>query len=61
MNLANPRRPSGGGDFAHMDWFLAGPATACTGSAFVIYRGDRILSFGPGKLALPLSMLWSCR
>lgn len=31
------------------------------GSAFVIYLGDRVLSFGPGKLALPLSMFWFYR
>jgi len=48
-------------DFAHMDWFFAGPASAYAGSAFVVYLGDQILSFGPRKLALPLSMFWSCR
>jgi predicted AAA+ superfamily ATPase len=46
-------------DFAHMAWFFAGPASDYTGTAFVIYLGDRILPFGPRKLALPLSMLWS--
>ncbi len=34
------------------------PAPA-PGTAFVIYMGDRSLSFGPGKLALPLSVFWS--
>jgi predicted AAA+ superfamily ATPase len=46
-------------DFKHMDWFLSEPASAYTGTAFVVYLGDRLLSFGPGKIALPLSMFWS--
>lgn len=48
-------------DFVHMDWFFANPAGAYTGTAFVVYLGDRTLSFGSRKLALPLSMLWSYR
>lgn len=48
------------GDFRHMDWFLReGLGRSYRGSAFVVYLGDRVLSFGPGRLALPLSMLWS--
>jgi len=27
--------------------------------AFVVYLGDDLLTFGPGKIALPLSMFWS--
>jgi len=46
-------------DFAHMDWFFENVANACTGTSIVIYLGDRILPFGPGKLALPLSIFWS--
>lgn len=48
-------------DFLHMDWFFAGPASAYTGTAFVVYLGDRILPFGPRKIALPLSIFWSYR
>lgn len=47
-------------DFRHMDWFLKeGPGKAYHGAAFVVYLGEQILSFGPGRLALPLSVLWS--
>lgn len=46
-------------DFAHMDWFFENIAHAYTGTAFVVYLGERVLSFGPRKLALPLSMFWS--
>ncbi len=48
-------------DFQHMDWFFAGPASAYTGTAFVVYLGNRILPFGPRKIALPLSVFWSYR
>ncbi len=48
-----------GSDFAQMERFFAGPASAYTGTAFVVYMGDRILPFGPRKLALPLSIFWS--
>ena len=48
-------------DFRHMDWFFAGPASAYSGTAFVVYLGDRILPFGPRKIALPLSLFWSYR
>lgn len=50
-----------GGDFRHMDWFFANPAKAYIGTGFVVYLGDQLLSFGPRKIALPLSMLWSYR
>jgi predicted AAA+ superfamily ATPase len=47
-------------DFRHVDWFLKdGPGHAYKGVAFVVYLGDQVLSFGPGRVALPLSMLWS--
>jgi len=47
-------------DFRHVDWFFKdGPGQAYRGAAFVVYLGDQVLSFGPGRLALPLSMFWS--
>jgi hypothetical protein len=47
-------------DFRHVDWFFKeGPGKAHKGAAFVIYLGDQVLSFGPSRLALPLSILWS--
>jgi predicted AAA+ superfamily ATPase len=47
-------------DFRHVEWFLKdGPGKSYKGSAFVVYLGDQVLSFGPGRLALPLSMFWS--
>lgn len=47
-------------DFRHLDWFLKeGPGKSYKGSGFVVYLGDQLLSFGPGLLAVPLSMLWS--
>lgn len=49
-------------DFRHLDWFLKeGPGEAYQGAGFVIYLGDQVLSFGPGRMALPLSLLWSYR
>lgn len=50
----------GRSDFRHLDWFLdegpgrGGPAFGC-----VLHLGQDILSFGPNRLALPISMLWS--
>lgn len=47
-------------DFRHIDWFFAeGPGKSQRGAGFVVYLGEKILSFGQGKIALPLSMLWS--
>jgi uncharacterized protein len=47
-------------DFRHLDWFFKeGPGKSYKGSAFVVYLGDRVLSFGSGRLALPLSIFWS--
>jgi len=47
-------------DFRHLDWLLKeGPGNAYKGVAFVVYLGDRALSFGPGRMALPLSAFWS--
>jgi hypothetical protein len=49
-------------DFRHVDWFLKdGPGHAYKGAAFVVYLGDLVLSFGPGRVALPLSTFWSYR
>jgi len=48
-------------DFKHADWFLgpSGPASAYQGVAFIVYLGSDLVSFGPGRIALPLSMFWS--
>ena len=50
----------GGHDFRHIDWFFRdGPGKGCRGAGFVVYLGEHLLSFGPGRIALPVSMLWS--
>jgi predicted AAA+ superfamily ATPase len=50
----------GGQDFRHIDWFLTqGPGRGYHGVGFVFYLGEQVLSFGPGRIAVPLSMLWS--
>lgn len=47
-------------EFRDMDWFLSeGPGNGGRGTAIVVYIGERVLSFGPGKVALPVSALWS--
>jgi len=47
-------------DFRHIDWFLAqGPGCSYRGVGFVVYLGEELLSFGEGRIALPLPMLWS--
>lgn len=47
-------------DFRHLDWFFKeGPGNAHKGTAFVVYLGARVLSFGAARVALPLSILWS--
>jgi hypothetical protein len=47
-------------DFRHIDWFMSeGPGRSYRCVGFIIYLGDQLLSFGPGKIALPLSMFWS--
>ncbi|MBX9463036.1 MAG: ATP-binding protein [Aquamicrobium sp.] len=47
-------------DFRHIDWFLTeGPGKSYRGVGFVVYLGEHLLSFGPGRVALPASMLWS--
>lgn len=47
-------------DFGHIEWFMAeGPGRSYRGGGFVVYLGDQLLSFGAGRVALPLSMLWS--
>lgn len=48
------------GDFRHINWFLSdGPGKGYRGVGFVVYLGEHLLSFGPGRIALPASMLWS--
>lgn len=47
-------------DFKHINWFLSeGPGKSYKGIGFVVYLGADLLSFGRGRIALPLSMLWS--
>jgi predicted AAA+ superfamily ATPase len=47
-------------DFRHVDWCVKdGPGHAYKGIAFIVYLGDQVLSFGSGRIALPLSMFWS--
>jgi len=47
-------------DFKHINWFMTeGPGTGYRGAGFVVYLGDRVLSFGSGRIALPASMFWS--
>jgi predicted AAA+ superfamily ATPase len=47
-------------DFRHIDWFMTeGPGRSYRAAGFVVYLGNDLLSFGPGKVAVPLSMLWS--
>lgn len=48
------------GDFRHLEWFMAeGPGKGRKCVAFVVYTGEHLLSFGPGLIALPVSMFWS--
>lgn len=50
------------GDFKHIDWFFtSGPGRAYGGTGFVVYLGDQLLSFGPGRIGLPLSIFWAYR
>lgn len=50
----------GADDFRHINWFLSeGPGKSYRGAGFVVYLGDDLLSFGAGRIALPLSALWS--
>lgn len=46
-------------DFKNIAWFWDNPGKAYKGTGFVVYLGDQVLSFGPRKIALPLSILWS--
>jgi predicted AAA+ superfamily ATPase len=48
------------GDFRHIDWFLKdGPGQAYRGVGLVVYLGEQLLSFGQGRIAVPLSAFWS--
>jgi len=50
----------GKSDFRHLEWFMAeGPAKGRKCVGFVVYTGEQLLSFGPGLIALPVSMFWS--
>jgi uncharacterized protein len=49
-------------DFNAIDWFLtAGPGKsyAARSVGFVVYLGHELLTMGPGRVCLPLSMFWS--
>ncbi len=49
-------------DFKPIDWFFhdgPGKAYAAKSVGFVIYLGDQLLTMGPRRVCLPLSMLWS--
>jgi hypothetical protein len=49
-------------DFKSIDWFFhegPGKAYAAKSVGFVIYLGDQLLTMGPGRICLPLSILWS--
>lgn len=49
-------------DFKSIDWFFEdGPGKAYAGKSvgFVVYLGDQLLTMGPCRFCLPLSMLWS--
>lgn len=49
-------------DFKSIDWFLQqgpGKAYASKSVGFVVYLGDQLLTMGPGRICLPLSMFWS--
>jgi len=46
--------------FRHVDWFgNEGPGGNYRTAGFVVCLGSQLLSFGPGLIALALSMLWS--
>lgn len=47
-------------DFKHLDWFGSeGPGRTRTFTGIVFYMGERALSFGDRRFALPVSCLWS--
>jgi predicted AAA+ superfamily ATPase len=47
-------------DFRHLDRFAAtGPAKGRRVTKIVLFLGERALSFGPGRVALPISCLWA--
>lgn len=49
-------------DFKSIDWFLEhgpGKAYAAKSVGFVVYLGDQLLIMGPGRVCLPVSILWS--
>lgn len=50
----------GSDDFKHMNWFASeGPGRTQNFTAIVFYLGEKKLSFGDGRFALPVSSLWS--
>lgn len=50
----------GAQDFRPIDWFRNEvPGRDYRATGFVVYLSSQLLSFGPGRIALPLSMFWS--
>jgi hypothetical protein len=50
------------GDFKPIDWFFhegPGKSYAAKSVGFVIYLGDQLLTMGPRRICLPISMFWS--
>ncbi len=52
----------GRADFRHLDWFATdGPGGTRTVTSVVFHFGERKLSFGNRRFALPVSLLWGAR
>ena len=50
---------AGRADFRHLDWFVTrGPGRTRTVTSILFYFGERKLSFGNRRYALPVSCLW---
>ena len=50
---------AGRADFRHLDWFATvGPGKTRTVTSILFYLGERMLSFGGRRYALPVSCLW---
>ena len=50
---------AGRADFKHLDWFATqGPGRRRTVTSILFYFGQRLLSFGNRRYALPVSCLW---
>ena len=49
----------GTNDFKHLVWFRDNLAKGRKFIGIVIYTGNKVLSFGDGRLAVPISALWA--